>query len=118
MYFTGIIIILANLCPVQKDLDIEKTTVEQWKCREWYKHEIGFTTSSNAHRVLLTMQNSIDKGLKKRDPSSLDKCLTSKKCPFKFSFPDGPQTPRQLGLGMKAVPARVTRRLNAKSTTR
>ena len=85
------------MCPRQEDIYIvEKTTVEQWKSREWYKHKTGFITSSNAHRIL-TMQNSIDKGLKK-DPSSLVECLTSMKCPFKFSVPDDPQTPRQWGL--------------------
>ena len=75
---------------------IEKTTVEQWKCKEWHKHKTGLITSSIAHRIL-TMQNSIDKGLI-RDPSNLVNTLVYQKYPSNTTVPDDPKTPRHWGL--------------------
>ena len=57
--------ILADLTHTQEEIDtVSKSTVKQWKSKEWYKHKSGFITGSIAQQSV-NMQNSSDKGLER-----------------------------------------------------
>jgi hypothetical protein len=64
--------ILADLTHTQEEIvTVSKSTVKQWKSKEWYKHKSSFITGSIAQQSV-NMQNSLDKGLE-RNVSSLVK---------------------------------------------
>ncbi|CAB3985533.1 Carboxypeptidase D [Paramuricea clavata] len=65
--------ILADLTHTQEEIDtVSKSTVKQWKSKEWYKHKSGFITGSIAQQSL-NMQNSLDKGLGRKVSSLVKK---------------------------------------------
>lgn len=91
--------ILADLTHTQEEINtVSKSTVKQFKSKEWYKQKSGFITGSIAQRVI-NMHRSLDKGLKRNVPSLVQKitCQQSPQCTSNFTV-ENPQNPRDWGL--------------------
>lgn len=93
--------ILAELSFEQKEVEeISKTTIKQWRSKEWYLHKAGFITASKTKRIF-NAQCSLEKG-HKRNIAKLVEEISSRKCPFYNIpppiLPDQPQNPRDWGL--------------------
>ena len=90
--------ILADLTHTQEEIDtVSKSTVKQWKSKEWYKHKSGFITGSIAQQSV-NMQNSLDKGLERKVSSLVKKITCQQACSSNLTVNENPQNPRDWGL--------------------
>ncbi len=90
--------ILTDLTHTQEEIEsVSKSTVKQWKSKEWYKHKVGFITGSIAQQSL-NMQNSLDKGLERKVSSLVKKITCQRACSSNQTVDENPQNPRDWGL--------------------
>ncbi len=90
--------ILADLTHTQEEIEsVSKSTVKQWKSKQWYKHKVGFITGSIAQQSL-NMQNSLDKGLERKVSSLVKKITCQQACSSNQTVDENPQNPRDWGL--------------------
>ena len=90
--------ILVNLTHTQEEINfVSSVSVKQWKSKEWYKQKSGFITGSIAQQSV-NMQNSLDKGLKRKVSSLVDKITNQQARSSKLTVCENPQNPRDWGL--------------------
>ena len=90
--------ILADLIHTQEEINfVCSISVKQWKSKEWYKQKSGFITGSIAQQCM-SMQNSLDKGLKRKVLSVVDKITNQQACFSKLTICENSQNPRDWGL--------------------
>ena len=71
--------------------------MKQWKSKEWYKQKSSFITGSIAQKSV-NMQNSLDKGLKRKVSSLVDKITNQQARSSKLTVCENPQNPLDWGL--------------------
>ena len=85
--------VLADLTHNQEEINfVSSVSVKQWKSKEWYKQKSGFITGSIAQQSV-NMQNSLDKGLKRKVSSLVDKITNQQARSSKLTVCVNPQIP-------------------------
>ena len=76
---------------------VERTTVKQWQCQEWYFHKAGFITASKCKRVF-TRQETLDKNPAENARNLVQEIGLVKSCPPPIQEDREPRNAREWGL--------------------
>ncbi|XP_074629434.1 uncharacterized protein LOC141887030 [Acropora palmata] len=76
---------------------VERTTVKQWQCEEWYLHKAGFITASKCKRVF-TRQDTLDKNPDENARNLVEEIGFVKSCPPPIQEDREPRNAREWGL--------------------
>ena len=76
---------------------VERTTIKQWQCEEWYLHKSGFITASKCKRVF-TRQETLEKNPAENAKKLIEEIGLVKSCPPPIQEEREPQNAREWGL--------------------
>lgn len=76
---------------------VERTTIKQWQCEEWYLHKAGFITASKCKRVF-TRQETLDKNPAENAKKLVQEIGLVKSCQPPIQEEREPQNAREWGL--------------------